>query len=42
MKARGGVLSILKELLSILPGCLDSYVEQLLPGLTLALNVSIH
>lgn len=40
LKARGGLLLILKELLTILPKCLDTHVEQLLPNIVNVLNVS--
>lgn len=40
LKTRAGVLLTLKELISIVPKCLSHDVEQLLPGLTAALNVS--
>ncbi len=41
LKTRAGVLLTLKELISVVPKCLSHDVEQLLPGLTAALNVSL-
>ncbi|EIE20950.1 TIP120-domain-containing protein [Coccomyxa subellipsoidea C-169] len=38
LKTRAGVLLTLKELISVVPKCLSHDVEQLLPGLTAALN----
>lgn len=43
LKTRVGVLLMLKELISIVPECLGHHLDQLLPGLTAALNVrSFH
>lgn len=39
LKTRAGVLLMLKELISIVPECLSHHLDQLLPGLTAALNV---
>ncbi|BDA42511.1 Cullin-associated NEDD8-dissociated protein 1 [Coccomyxa sp. Obi] len=38
LKTRAGVLLMLKELISIVPECMSNHLDQLLPGLTAALN----